>query len=417
MNKKIIILLIAILIIIGAILAKIFIFYDKYEMPKGAEIIISDEKIDVYNETNLYDLFKSYNVTILTEDAKLNYNTIGEHTYTIEYKYNGSIQTYLYDVKYTVIDEVDPIFINVPSSKTFYVGEANSEDLTKKVSYADNYDTKPTLKIDGEVNFEEIGTYKIKYIVTDQSGNEVIKDTNIIVKERPDATANTIDEEEEEENFISIEEQIENYKTDSTMIGIDVSKWQGDIDFEKVKNAGVEFVILRMGVMKNKDTPLAIDNTFENNYKNAKKAGLKIGVYVYSEATTIETAIENAKFVIDNLQGDKLDFPVCFDWENWAYFNELEINLHRLNEMYDAFTEELENAGYTTMLYASENYLNNTWLSLKDYTIWIAKYSTKTPSLESNNGYILWQNSDQGRVDGIEGNVDLDIYYNVVDDK
>lgn len=411
MNKKIVVLLIFILII-GIVLAKIFIFYDKYKMPKGAEINVLDEKIAVYEETNLYDLFENYNITILTEDTQLNYNTIGNHTYTIKYKYNGSIRSYLYDVKYTIVDEVDPIFINVPSSKTFYVGEASEDDLTKKVSYADNYDPKPTLKIEGDVDFENVGTYNIKYIVTDQSGNETIKNTSVVVKERPTKTETTVsNDEEEEEDFVSIEEQIETYKTASTMIGIDVSKWQGDIDFEKVKNAGVEFVILRMGVMKDKDTPLAIDNTFESNYNKAKEAGLKVGIYVYSEADTVDKAVENAKFVIDNLKGDKLDFPVCFDWENWAYFNELEINLHRLNEMYDAFTEELENAGYTTMLYASENYLNNTWLSLKDYTIWAAKYSSKMPSLNAGNEYILWQNTDKGRVDGIEGNVDLDIYY------
>ena len=192
-------------------------------------------------------------------------------------------------------------------------------------------------------------------------------------------------------------------------IGIDISKWQGEVDFEKVKNAGVEFVILRMGVMKNKDTPLAIDNTFEKNYKNAKNAGLKIGVYIYSESNTIDKAVENAEFVIENLKGDKLDFPVCFDWECWAYFNDLEINLYRLNEMYDAFSDKLKDAGYDTMLYASENYLNNTWLDLKDYTIWAAKYSTKKPSISRD--YILWQNTDKGRVDGIEGNVDLDVYY------
>ena len=279
MNKKIVVLLIFILII-GIVLAKIFIFYDKYKMHKGAEINVLDEKIAVYEETNLYDLLENYNITILTEDTQLNYNTIGNHTYTIKYKYNGSIGSYLYDVKYTIVDEVDPIFINVPSSKTFYVGEASEDDLTKKVSYADNYDSKPTLKIEGDVDFENVGTYNIKYIVTDQSGNETIKNTSVVVKERPTKTETTVsNNEEEEEDFVSIEEQIENYKTASTMIGIDVSKWQGDIDFEKVKNAGVEFVILRMGVMKDKDTPLAIDNTFESNYNKAKEAGLKVGIY------------------------------------------------------------------------------------------------------------------------------------------
>ena len=83
MNKKIVVLLIFILII-GIVLAKIFIFYDKYKMPKGAEINVLDEKIAVYEETNLYDLLENYNITILTEDTQLNYNTIGNPTYTIQ---------------------------------------------------------------------------------------------------------------------------------------------------------------------------------------------------------------------------------------------------------------------------------------------------------------------------------------------
>ena len=335
--------------------------------------------------------------------------TIGEHTYTLEYKHK--VKKYLCDVKYNVIDSVSPIFINVPSKKTFYVNEADEESLTKKVSYADNYDTKPELRIEGKVDFGEVGKYKIQYIVMDQSGNETVKDAVIEIKERQEEKIQEPTEEEEKpkEDFISIEEQIENYKTSNTMIGIDISKWQGEVDFEKVKNTGVEFVILRMGVMKNKDTPLTIDNTFETNYKNAKEAGLKVGVYIYSESNTIDKAVENAEFVIENLKGDKIDFPVCFDWECWAYFNELEINLYKLNEMYDAFSNKLKDAGYDTMLYASENYLNNTWLDLKDYTIWAAKYSSKKPSISRD--YILWQNTDKGRVDGIEGNVDFDIYY------
>ncbi len=403
-------LVIIILIIIAILIIKNFVFYDKYKMPKDVEIIISDESIDVYTNTMLYDLIKNKNVDILTEDVELDYKTIGEHTYTIEYKYN--MKKYLYDIKYNVVDDINPIFINVPSKKTFYVDEENDEVLTKKVSYADNYDAKPELKIEGKVDFSKVGKYTIKYIITDQSGNEATKDTVIEIKEKPQSKPSSNDEEEEEieEDFISIEEQIANYKTSDTMIGIDISKWQGEVDFEKVKNAGVEFVILRMGVMKDKDTPIAMDNTFKINYQNAKKVGLKVGIYVYSESNTVESAIENANFIIENLNGDKLDFPVCFDWESWAYFNDLEINLYKLNEMYDAFSNRLKEFGYDTMLYASENYLNNTWLDLKDYTIWAAKYSTKTPLIE-NKEYILWQNSDKGRVDGIEGNVDLDVYY------
>lgn len=406
MKKKIIFIIIAIMIIVGIVLAKDFIFYDKYKIPKKVELDISNDDIEVYTETKLYDLIKNSNVEILTENTDLDYMTVGEHIHTIEYKYK--MKKYLYDINYKVVDTADPIFIRAASTKTLYVNEGDEAALTKKISYADNYDTKPKLEIEGTVNFNEIGTYKIKYIITDQSGNKATKDATIKVIEKKEDI--DTEEEEDEEDFVSIEEQIEKYKTDDTMIGIDISKWQGEVDFEKVKNAGVEFVILRMGVMKDKDTPIAIDNTFNNNYQKAKEAELKVGVYVYSESNTIKSAIENAEFVIENLNGDKLDFPVCFDWECWTNFNELEINLYMLNEMYDAFSNKMKYAGYDTMLYASENYLNNTWLTLKDYTIWVAKYSTKTPSV-NNKDYILWQNSEKGRVDGINEAVDFDIYY------
>ena len=110
MKKKII--LIGIIVVIAIILAKVFIFYDKYKMPKGAEINISNEDIDVYDEINLYDLIKNNNVEILTEDEPLEYMNIGEHTVTIEYKYK--MKKYAYDIKYNVVDNTKPIFINVP---------------------------------------------------------------------------------------------------------------------------------------------------------------------------------------------------------------------------------------------------------------------------------------------------------------
>ena len=404
--------LVILIIVLGIIFVKIFVFYDKYEIPEDVKIGVLSETIDVYDEVNLYDLVEINEAEILTEDAEIDTSTIGKFTCTIEYKYK--LKKYFYELQYDVIDTTAPVFIIASTSRTFYVGESDEDDLLSGVTYADDYDVYPTLEIEGEVDFDEVGTYIITYIISDESGNETSKDVTIKIIERPKTTTNTDDEDEEEQDeeddSIDIQEQIENYKTDETMIGIDVSKWQGEIDFEKVKDAGVEFVIIRMGVMKDKDTEIAIDNMFYENYENAKNAGLKVGVYIYSESTTVESAIENAEFVIDTLDGDELDFPICFDWESWAYFNDLEINLHRLNEMYDAFSETLENAGYSAMLYASENYLNNTWLTLKDYTIWVAKYSTKTPSLNENS-YILWQNGNTGRVDGIDGDVDLDIYY------
>lgn len=419
MNKRKIILLLILIVATVIILSK-FVFYDRYKMPKGAIIDTNAEKLEVYSESrNLLSLIKDTNVEILTEDFLLDTTTTGEKTVTIDYKYKG-FKKYKYDLKYEVVDTCLPIFIkDPPTEKSFYVNEVSNEDIEKlvsKITYADNYDIYPKLEIEGEVKFDEIGTYEVLFTVSDSSKNEAHRTMQVTIKERPvasnDNKEDTKEEPEEEDTGILFADQIQNYKTDGTMVGIDISKWQGEVDFEKIKEAGCEFVIMRVGVMKDKDSELVKDNTFDVNYKNAKKAGLKVGVYVYSEANNVDTAISNAEFIINALNGDKLDFPVVFDWESWSYFNSMEMNLHMLNEMYDAFSKTLKEKGYDSMLYASEYYLNNVWMDLKDYTIWIAKYSTKVPQITNgNNRYILWQNACTGRIDGINGAVDLDIYY------
>lgn len=417
MNKEFIIFIIIILFVLFLFN---FVFYDKYKIPKGAEIEILSDRIDVYDEEkSIYDLIKKSNINILTDDDRIDTATVGEHTITIQYKYKG-IKKYLYDIKYTVVDNISPIFVKAPiASKSFYVNEASLEDLKKlenKITYADNYDIYPKMTSENDIDFTKVGTYTVNYTITDSSNNSVSKSTNIIIKERPiknDKEENIEEEvEEEEDDSIAFENQIENYKTNNTMVGIDVSKWQGEIDFEKVKNSGCEFVILRIGVMKDKDSELVKDNTFDINYKNAKKAGLKVGIYVYSEANNVETAKSNAEFIIKELNGDKLDFPIVFDWESWTYFNSMEMNLHMLNEMFDEFSKTLKEAGYESMLYASEYYLNNVWLDLKNYDIWIAKYSEKMPEITNgNNKFKMWQNTCTGKIDGINSDVDLDIYY------
>ena len=419
--KKSVVIIIAILIaaiIIGFVLAN-FVFYDKYKMPKGAEIQVKEGRFEAYTEgKKLYELIGDNNLEILTEDFELDTTIVGEHTQAIEYKYKG-FKKYLYNIKYQVIDTVPPVFIaGLSSTVSFYVDEASEADLekvTSKITYGDNYDVNPTLKVKGEVDFTSIGTYKLDCIISDSSNNQTAKEIKVIIKERPKEVDKQDEEEKEkedkEEEKYDFEKQIENYKTDNAMVGIDISKWQGEVDFEKVKEAGAEFVIMRFGVMKDKDSELVKDKTFDTNYKNAKKAGLKVGIYIYSEANNVKTAESNAQFVIDTLKGDKLDFPVAFDWESWTYFNSMKMNLHMLNDMYEAFDKKMQEAGYNTMLYGSQNYLNNTWLDLKDYTIWVARYSEKKPSMDNGNKIVLWQNSNIGRIDGIKGDVDLDVCY------
>ena len=424
MNKKILVVLVLIVLII--VFLKVFVFYDKYKVPKGAEINTLEKTFEVYTDNLKYsELIENSNINILTDENDfIDTSEVGDKIYTITYKYKG-FKKYNYDLKYKVVDTTKPVFIKEPPAKvSYYINEITNEDMEKlksKVVYADNYDPEPTYSMTGTVDVSVLGDYTVVSSVKDSSGNELTKKTTVTIKERPvvvekedEEKDKTEETEEEKDDSVYFASQIEKYKKGTAKVGIDASKWQGEIDFNKAKNEGVEFVILRLGVMKDKDTPLVKDVTFDTNFKNAKAAGLKVGIYVYSEADTVDKAIENAKFVEANVKADELDFPVAFDWEYWTKFNEMKINLHRLQEMYEAFSKELESNGYETMLYSSQNYVKSGfWGDVSDYNLWIARYSDNAPDLPGLD-FMLWQNTDKGKVDGINNDVDLDIYYESV---
>ena len=192
------------------------------------------------------------------------------------------------------------------------------------------------------------------------------------------------------------------------MIGIDVSRWQEKIDFEKVKKSGCEFVIMRLGVNSDIDKDISVDTYYYENIKNAKKAGLKVGIYIYTTATSKERAIEHAKWTKNILKKEKLDFPVVFDWENWESFSKYKISTYDLTSVYMAFDEEMKKSGYNTMLYSSMNYLEKVWMFNDTYNVWLAHYTDKT---SYQGKYIMWQMTSEGLIDGINGYVDIDIYY------
>ncbi len=205
-----------------------------------------------------------------------------------------------------------------------------------------------------------------------------------------------------------IETVIESKKNDNTMIGIDVSRWQENIDFQSIKNAGVEFVIMRMGINSDIDKDISMDTYFRQNIEGAKNVGLKVGIYVYSAATSVDKALEHARWTVDMLVGEKLDFPIAFDWENWSKFKKYGISIHDLDETFNAFAIELKKHGYDSMLYSSKFYLENIWQNKMNLPVWLAHYTNET---NYEGDYFLWQMSNVGRVPGIKGNVDIDILY------
>ena len=197
------------------------------------------------------------------------------------------------------------------------------------------------------------------------------------------------------------------YKNDNTSIGIDVSRWQGNVDFNKVKAAGIEFVIMRIGVID--EGIYYVDSKYEEYLKKAKDAGLKIGVYVYTKAATKEEAERCAKWVLDKLNGLKLDLPIAYDWEDWANYNSYGVSLHTFSNAYLAFEKMINDAGYDSMLYSSKYYLENVWLYLNNSNVWLAHYVDQT---DYNGKYMLWQMTSSAKISGITDNtVDIDILY------
>lgn len=187
--------------------------------------------------------------------------------------------------------------------------------------------------------------------------------------------------------------------------GIDVSKWQGTIDWLKVKNSGVTFAILRIGYGRYDNQK---DSQFERNYEQARNNGISVGAYLYSYAKSVEQAREEADCVINWLNGRHLDLPVYYDIEDKSQ-NDLSKSV--LTSMCEAFCEKIESAGYWAGVYSSKYFLTNKLnysILEKKYTIWVAQFNTKNTY---TGKYDMWQYSSTGSVQGISGNVDLDYLY------
>lgn len=186
--------------------------------------------------------------------------------------------------------------------------------------------------------------------------------------------------------------------------GIDVSKWQGEINWSRVKNAGIDFVMLRSSFGWGEGYK---DKFFEVNYTNAKKVGIAVGAYHYSYATTPEEAVKEAEHCYAVLKGKKFEYPIAYDMEE----NKVAaLGKEKVSAIAKAFCEKMESYGYYVCIYANLYWLNNYFTDeiFKKYDIWLAQWTTKPTFTKA---YGIWQKSSKGRVDGIDTNVDLDESY------
>ena len=206
-----------------------------------------------------------------------------------------------------------------------------------------------------------------------------------------------------------------NFASDGSLVvgsgtmGIDVSKWNGTIDWNAVKNSGVNYVIIRVGYRGSSQGALIEDPKFKTNIKGATAAGIKVGVYFFTQAVDEVEAVQEASMVLDRISGYKISYPVFLDVEGSGGRGDA-IDSATRTAVCKAFCNTIKNAGYTPGIYA-----NKTWLSskmdagaLSGYKIWLAQYA-KTPTYTGR--YDLWQYRSDGKVSGISGKVDLNISY------
>ena len=196
----------------------------------------------------------------------------------------------------------------------------------------------------------------------------------------------------------------------SGIMGIDVSKWNGTIDWTAVKNSGVNYAIIRCGYRGSSTGALIQDPKFKANIQGAQAAGIKVGVYFFTQAINEVEAVEEASMVLNLIKGYKLSYPVFIDVESSGGRAD-GIDKNTRTAAVNAFCKTIQNGGYTAGIYA-----NKTWFeskmntgSLTGYKIWLAQYTAK-PTYSATR-YDMWQYTSKGKVSGISGNVDMNISY------
>ena len=359
------------------------------------EITLRKDKIEVYDEVLLSDILVVKDNYLLLEDYVINTNDVGKIRLNITYKdivinkeKKGYLEAEIVDTTPPYIGIGDHYSHIINTNFTFY-----SDVICK-----DNYDRITKCQIVGDYDINQLGETNLKIVASDSSNNKTEKSFVLRVIERKDIN-----------DTAPVYKSLDEIKVpENASLMIDVSKWQEDIDWQQVKDAGIDYVMMRLGTQKAVDKESVLDAYFEKNIKEAKEVGIKVGVYYFSYANDIEDAKSQAEWVVEQLKNYEIDLPVSFDWECWKYFNDFEINLHEFNEMGRAFLKIIEENGYTAINYGSKNYLEKIW-DIDEYDTWLAHYNSKT---NYSKKYIMWQFTDKGKVPGIKGAVDLDFYYN-----
>ena len=402
MKKKIIgitIIIVFIMIILG-----IYIYIAK-ENSKKVTINLALETLKLKDERTLEFLdnkkVSDYIENIdgeIVDDYIINSNKLG--TQKVEFSFvtkEGYIVDASYDVN--VVDTVPPLAFD---NSTYYVKKNSINKFNPDIFCGDNYDPNPNCYFEGEYDLSKNGTYPLIFTAIDNSGNKYSKNVNLVVY-TPSGSSGSSSSGKKSKTYFS--DVVKKYKQDNTKIGIDISTWQGTVDFDKLKEAGVEFVFIRVGW--GYQGSYKLDSQFERNISEANRVGIPVGIYFYSYASTPKESFNDALWVMTQLQGYDVELPIAYDWENWDDFNDYDVSFYDLTYTAQTFLDTVGLVGYDGLLYSSKIYLEKIWLDI-DYEIWLAHYTSET---NYKGEYRFWQLCNNGRVDGINGDVDINIMY------
>ena len=394
----IIVLLLVLLIIGGYFGIKKYQAYLEEERIKNAIIkidFIEPLQVEFNSDVKLSDLITSINGELI-DDFKINTEVVGKREVSFKYINEENLKV-PYKFYVDIVDSVPPI---IWLSDSYSVNVDYSKNLEEAIMCGDNYDDNPSCKIIGEYNTNVVGNYPLIYEAIDKSGNITKKEFTLKVRKPSNSTSRT--------TTIPFKSLYNEYKKNNTKIGIDVSKWQGDIDFDKVKSEGVEFVFIKLGGHNGLKKEYYLDPKFKQNIEGFQRVGIPVGLYFYSYADSETQAYQDALWVMEQIKDYQIDLPIAFDWENWSSFNKFHISFNTLSKTAEKFMETLESKGYHGMLYSSKNYLEQIWFKT-DYPVWLAHYTNMT-TYQGN--YKCWQRTSSAKISGITVNtVDFDICY------
>lgn len=270
---------------------------------------------------------------------------------------------------------------------------------------------------DYEVTLTEAGDFETPkptvVSVRDKVEYTAIPDITLLMKTEAEIIAEEEDTEEKDALADADDTEIVDIRElgEEGQMGIDVSKWNGEIDWDRVQNAGITYAIIRCGYRGSSTGALVEDPYFRQNMQGALAAGLKVGVYFFTQATNEVEAVEEASMALALCEGYKITYPIFIDTEGAGGNGRADgLDMETRTRVCQAFCETVEDAGYSGGVYGSRNWFRTKLRmdGLTDHIIWLAEYR-ETPVYGGN--YHFWQYTSSGNVDGIEGRVDLDISY------